>query len=97
MCFLPFNFIYRYDSSSGTFTVPPGGDGYYYFSVYLLGDYNEFGYFDIQINGEILCTVRLEQQETFIDFPQSACSAAIYSIEGTKPHWFVVSNYKTLQ
>ena len=28
--------VYRYDSTTGTFTVPPGGDGFYYFSVYCL-------------------------------------------------------------
>ena len=26
--------VYRYDNTVETFTVPPGGDGYYYFSVY---------------------------------------------------------------
>ena len=86
MCFFAFNFIYRYDSSSGTFTVPPGGEGFYYFSVYLLWYYEEYGYFDIQINGEILCTVRFEQEETFTDYPQSGCSAAIYTAEDMKPH-----------
>ena len=28
--------VYRYDSTTGTFTVPPGGDGFYYFYVYCL-------------------------------------------------------------
>ena len=28
--------FYRYDSTTGTFTVPPGGDGFYYFYVYCL-------------------------------------------------------------
>ena len=28
--------VYRYDSTTGTFTVPSGGDGFYYFSVYCL-------------------------------------------------------------
>ena len=28
--------VYRYNSTTGTFTVPPGGDGFYYFSVYCL-------------------------------------------------------------
>ena len=28
--------VYRYDGTIGTFTVPPGGDGFYYFSVYYL-------------------------------------------------------------
>ena len=28
--------VNRYDSTNGTFTVPPGGDGFYNFSVYCL-------------------------------------------------------------
>ena len=28
--------VYRYDNTTGSFTVPPGGDGFYYFSVYCL-------------------------------------------------------------
>ena len=27
--------VYRYDSSTGTFTVPPGGGGFYYFAAYF--------------------------------------------------------------
>ena len=72
----------RYDSSTGTFTVPPGGDGFYYFSTYLLGDDLEMGRFDIQINGDILCTVRVEQEIDASEYPQSTCSAAIFTAEG---------------
>ena len=74
--------VYRYNNTTGTFTVPPGGDGFYYFSTYLLGDYDEIGQFDIQINGAILCTVRAEQEDTLGDHPQSGCIAAIYAAEG---------------
>ena len=28
--------VYRYDSSTGMFVVPSGGDGFYYFSAYFL-------------------------------------------------------------
>ena len=62
--------------------MPPGGDGFYYFSTYLLGLYAEYSFFDLIINGNVLCTVRLEQQETSGDFLQSACSAAIYAVQG---------------
>ena len=41
------NFIYRYDSTTGSFTVPSGGDGFYYFSVYLLVHNGEYSRFDI--------------------------------------------------
>ena len=62
--------------------MPPGGDGYYYFSTYLMGEDNEFAYFNLEINGEVLCTIRVDQQQVFGDFPQSACSAAIYTTQG---------------
>ena len=42
--------IYRYDNTTGIFTVPPGGDGFYYFSVYLLVIPDEIGEFDIHFN-----------------------------------------------
>ena len=74
--------MYRYDSTTGRFTVPPGGDGYYYFSTYLLGDAREIGNFDIEINGNVLCIVRVEQQVDIADYPQSSCSAAILAAEG---------------
>ena len=62
--------------------MPPGGDGYYYFSTNLVGDDMEIGFFDIEINGDILCTVRVEQQADISDFPQSSCGAAVLTVEG---------------
>ena len=61
--------------------MPSGGDGYYYFSTYLLVDNDEYGAFDIRVNGETLCTAVTEQQDTpndpghyldviITDFPQ---------------------------
>ena len=73
--------IYRYDSTTGTFTLPSGGDGFYYFSVYYRVRNFEYGTFDIQINGEVLCTAHAEQQEV-ADSGQGACSGAIYATEG---------------
>ena len=49
--------VFRNDNMTGTFTVPPGGDGYYYFSVFLTVDGGEFGYFDVEVNGKRICTV----------------------------------------
>ena len=63
--------------------MPSGGDGFYYFSTYLLLAENEYGYFDIQNNGNVLCTARTDQDETSAAVGQAACSAAIYGIEGT--------------
>ena len=42
---------YRYDSTTGTFTVPSSGDGFYYFSAFLTADGDEYVYFDVELNG----------------------------------------------
>ena len=55
--------------------MPPGGDGFYYFSAYFVVWYYEYAGFAIQINGETLCTAYTDQQEPF-DSGQSACGAA---------------------
>ena len=73
--------VYRYDSTTGTFTVPPGGDGFYYFSVYFRVVHVENAGFDIQINGETLCTAYNDNQEVS-DQGQAACSGATYATEG---------------
>ena len=59
--------------------MPSGGDGYYYFSAYLLGNEGEASDFDIQMNGDVLCTVHLEQHQQTDDFLQSACSVSLIS------------------
>ena len=76
------NFICSYNDTTGTFTVPSGGDGFHYFSAYLLFKNGEYGRFDIRINGEVLCTVEADQQETLTDDGQAACGAATYVMEG---------------
>ena len=74
--------IDRYSSTTGTFTVPSGGDGYYYFSVYFLVSTAEFAHFKIQINGQVLCTARGDEAEAITEKAQAACSAATYATEG---------------
>ena len=72
----------RYDSSTGMFTVPPGGNGFYYFSTFLVVNHDEYGSFEIRINGEILCTAYTEQHDQSFDPGQAACSGAAYVTEG---------------
>ena len=74
-------FVYRYNSSTGTFTVPPGGDGFYYFSTYFQVAHLEYGVFDIEINGDVLCTAATDQQDV-VGPGQAACSGAAYITEG---------------
>ena len=72
--------INRYDSSTGTFTVPPGGDGYYYFSTYLFVIVEKLARFDIQINGETLCTA--QTVHSLGNNGPAVCSGAGYIMEG---------------
>ena len=51
---------YRYNSTTGTFTVPPGGEGLYYLSVYLRVYGDIAAYFNIELNGELICTASSE-------------------------------------
>ena len=74
----------RYDSTSGTFTVPPGGEGFYYLSTYLLVQDGEYGHFDIEFNGEKVCTAYAEQRGTTTDEITTSCSAIVYGTEGKK-------------
>ena len=53
---LPILFISSYNSTTGLFTVPPGGDGVYYFSLYLLVDDGEVATFDMRHNNNVICS-----------------------------------------
>ena len=73
----------RYDSTTGTFTVPPGGDGFYYFSVYLTAEGPELCYFDIEINGLRICTAYSDLiSSSGFDSEATSCSGATYASEG---------------
>ena len=63
--------------------MPPGGDGFYYFSAYFTVNWFEYAAFDIQINGETICTAWGETEtSTFGDRVHTSCSAATYAAEG---------------
>ena len=64
--------------------MPHGGDGYYYFSTYIVVQRDELGLFDMLINGDLLCTAWGEVQDTPGDPGPATCSAVTYATEGTK-------------
>ena len=74
--------VIRYDSTTGTFTVPPGGDGFYYLSTYLVVDDGENGRFDIQLNEETICTAFADQIDTVNNDENTSCHAVAYITEG---------------
>ena len=57
-------------------------NGTYFFSVFLTGPSMERGFFDLRINGNLLCTVIVEQDQTPADPITGACSATIHAAEG---------------
>ena len=78
---LPILFISRYDSTTGVFTVPPGGDGIYYFSVYVLVQNGEAARFDITVNDDEVCTTYPDQNAT-TDLAPGSCSAVVDVVAG---------------
>ena len=76
-------YIYRYDSTTGTFIVPPGGDGFYYFSTYLRFYGGEIAGFDVKVNGELLCTAAPDLAGSpSTDLYLASCSGVAYAAEG---------------
>ena len=61
--------------------MPSGGEGFYYFSTYLLVVAGKLGYFDIQINGEVLCTAYTAHTTT--NNRPAVCFGASYIVEGS--------------
>ena len=62
------------------FTVPPGGDGLYYFSTFLLIDPGEFGSFKMIVNSVVVCTA-YGDQSAGSDTTQATCSAVVDAAE----------------
>ncbi len=75
--------LFRYDNNTAKFTDPPGGDGLYYFSTFLMISAGEFGRFNIKVNREFLCTAsRHEDSNSGNDLPQPTCSGLAQLTEG---------------
>ncbi len=66
------------------FTVPSGGDGLYYLNTYLLVQAGEVGDFNIQVNGEVLCTA-YGDGDSASDYSQATCSGLVQLTEGNFP------------
>ena len=63
--------------------MPPGGDGYYYFSVYLHAVGGEFSNFAVQLNDERICTVYSDLTASpTTDDEITTCSGVTFAAEG---------------
>ena len=64
--------------------MPPGGDGVYYFSTYLLVDYNEVAVFDMTLNDDVICSTRPHHNNSGVnDTPPGSCSAVVDVLTGS--------------
>ena len=76
-------FVSSYDSLTGVFMVPPGGDGVYYFFTYLLGSTGEFGIFDMTLNNDRICSTYVEHNHSgSSDLAPGSCSAVVQVVAG---------------
>ena len=50
----------RYNSTTGMFTVPPGGDGMYFIYQFMTGDWGEYALFEIRINNVRMCSAHAD-------------------------------------
>ena len=62
--------------------MPSGADGFYYFSVFLTINPERNGFFDVEINGELVCTVLGDQDESSADYGSASCSGVVEAAEG---------------
>ena len=71
--------VSSYDSSTGVFTVSPGGDGVYYFSIYVLVEDGEYGVFDIELNDDVLTD---HSNSGDLDLAPASCSGVVNVVAG---------------
>ena len=64
--------------------MPPGGDGFYYFSTYFLVQSDEIDNFHVEFNGETVCKAYAQQEEMITDDIGTSCSGIVYANEGKK-------------
>ena len=92
--FLIFFFCCRYDRTTGIFRVPPGGDGVYYFSTYLLSFGGEYGRFDMRLNDDVICTAFEDHSNNGSgDAAPGSCTAVVDVIAG---NYFSLDTSKVL-
>ena len=72
--------------------MPPGGDGFFYFSTYLVVPGGEDNVFAIQIDNNILCIAYTDEDDNPFQ-RQSGCNAVTFATEGTMLcHYFKLND-----
>ena len=55
------------------FTVPPGGDGMYFFYIFMTVDWGEYALFEIRINNVRMCSANGDLDILGSDLPAASC------------------------
>ena len=79
--YVKYIYFTRYDPSTGVFTVPSGGEGYYYISTHFVVWGFKYAFIDVQVNGVAVCTAYENNQDDYNG--NAGCSATVpYLSEG---------------
>ena len=62
--------------------MPPGGDGVYYFSTYLVVQIGEWGHFDMSLNDDVICLSYPDHLDSGPDLAAGPCSAVVDAAAG---------------
>ena len=76
------NQSFRYDSSTGEFTVPAGGAGLYFIYTNLYADDEKVADFVVQVNGVDLCEASSDMNHSPGDNGTPSCGAVTILAEG---------------
>ena len=86
--------ISRYEPDTRVFTVPPGGEGYYFLTIYVTVWYSEFVEIDLRVNGKVVCTMYEDNYETSGDWSNGGCSAVTQVTQSKYFHFSIlISNF----
>ena len=74
--------LFRYNPTTGVFTVFPGGAGYYFFTNHFTVSGGELAFIDLRVNGEEVCLIRDDNLDSPGDTSSAGCSAVVLLAEG---------------
>ena len=58
--------------------MPPGGNGMYFFYIFVTVDFGEYGMFEIRINEERMCSAYGDHDNLSTDYPSASCGIVAY-------------------
>ena len=68
------------------FTVPAGGDGMYFFYMFMTADFGEYTLFEIRINNVRMCSANADHNVLGSDYPTASCGV-VASLTAGKLHF----------